>query len=191
MLLSRNGRSDDQARTDNSDCHCIVDYNSKLDAYASIPDFDLDAINSNGYTNLHLDSYRNGHRNFYSDQFSYALSAADFYVYSNSNQHADAYRYSNSDLNANQNLNSFSNFHFNFHGDVYFHRNSDSDLNANLYTDLYTNFYTNPYTNHLSNGYCFSNEYCCGHSIMDIAKLNSMPLDRLKKVLQSLILING
>ena len=102
MLLSRNGRSHDQARNCDSNCQSIADHDSQSHAYASIPDFELNAANSYQHANLYLDKHCHcdSYWDLYGYCFSYAVPSADFYIYSYSNQHADAYRDSDADLNA-------------------------------------------------------------------------------------------
>jgi len=189
MLLSRNGRSNDQARNCDANCQSLVDHDSQSHTYASIPDFELNAANSYQHANLNFDKHCHcdSYRNLYGYRFSYAVPSADFYIYSYSNQHADAYRDSDADLNADQDRYAFSPSDTYFHSDLYFHCDADTDLNADHSPHLYANFYTNP----VSYGYCFSNEYCCGHSLMNIATFDYTSLDRLEKSPCNVKIING
>ena len=135
MLLSRNGRSADQARTENANCHCIADHDSQCYSYASISDVELDSVNSYQHANIyiHRDSNSDSYGDIYCYNF-YAISTANLYIYTHSNQYADIY----SDSNSNSNLDTDQDF--------------DSFTYTYVYSDLYThsNQYANVYANCIS-----------------------------------------
>ena len=161
MLLPRRGRIDDQARTENSDCPSVTDYDAEFHTYASIPDLELDTSDSYRHAKLYFDSDSDCHRDIYGYRFSYAVHAPDLPIYSYSNQYADAHPDPYSNLNADQDLDSFSPTNAYFHGDLYFHGDPDSDL----YTYLYINFYSNTNANCFFYCYFFSNKCCYEYSL--------------------------
>ena len=129
-----------------------------LTTYASIPDFELDAVNSYQHANLYNDCHRNRHCDLYCHYHSYvyppflhAISAADIYIYASptiTHQYADIHSNSDANLNADQ------------YSHIDSHLYSNTYANENSHTDRYANFYTDIYANPVSYDYCFpTNKY--------------------------------